>query len=105
MGKDFTVTITDPQRAEEFKRIFGTTTVHVTSPFPERVNLRGTPHSLVYMLDLELITDGQRHALIQHIADKFQLPPDQVAATLDQHGVPILAENCVVSIEHPQKWF
>ena len=84
MGQDFTVTITDPQRAAE---------------------LPGRPAAPVYMLDLSLITDEQRHALIRYIADKFQIPIGEVAVTLDMHGVPILAEHCLVTVEHPQKWF
>ena len=105
MGQDFTVTITDPKHAAEFQRIFGTTTVHVKSPLPELDNLPGKPAKPVYMLDLELITDEQRIALIRHIADKFCIPLGEVAVTLDMHGVPILAEHCVVTVEHPQKWF
>jgi hypothetical protein len=105
MGKDFTVTITDPERAAWFECIFGTATIHVKSPIPETMNLPGKPHALAYMLDLELITDTQRHALVMHIANKFILPPGEVAATLDQNGVPILAEHCVVMVAHPQRWF
>jgi hypothetical protein len=55
------------------------------------------------MLDLDLITEAQRHALVMHIANKFIIPPGEVAATLDRNRVPILAEHCVVM--HPQKWF
>lgn len=105
MGQDFTVTITDPKQAAEFERIFGTTTVHVKSPFPELSELTGKPAVPAYMLDLSLITDEQRHALIRHIADKFCIPLGEVAVTLDMHGVPILAEDCMVTVEHPQRWF
>lgn len=105
MGKDFTVTITDQKRAAEFQDIFGTTTVHVKSPVPEMMNLPGKPGSLAYMLDMEFLTEAQRHALVMHIANKFVIPPGDVAATLDENGVPILAEHCVVTVEHPKKWF
>jgi len=104
MGKDFTVTVCDPERKAEFEAILGTATVCVKTPFPVRANLPGHPDALVYELDLELITLKQRERLVAHLAEKFELPPAEVEANLNDHGVPILADDCVVGIANPLRW-
>lgn len=105
MAEDFMVTITNPERAAEWQAVFGTTTVHVQSPIPFEASLPGRPRSLVYLLDLRLISDDQRRKLVEHLARKFGLAKSFVDAELDAHGVPLLAEDCVATVDHPQKWF
>ena len=104
MGKDFTVTVCEPERRAEFEAIFGTATVHVKSPFPVRANLPGRPDCLIYELDLELITREQRARLVAFLAEKFGISVEEVDALLEVHGVPILAEDCVVGVANPQRW-
>jgi hypothetical protein len=104
MGKDFTVTVCEPERAAEFEAIFGTTTVHVKSPFPARADLPGHPDSLVFELDLELITADQRKRLVAHLAEKFSIPAEEVEATLDEQGVPLRFDDCVTGIANPLRW-
>ncbi|HLE29864.1 MAG TPA: hypothetical protein VI793_17190 [Anaerolineales bacterium] len=105
MAKDFTITIS-PQspRADDFQKVFGTTTVCVKSPFPEWGNLPGLGRSLVYLLDIETLTAEQLRKMIEHIANKFGLDFAEVAAELNQHGMPILAEECTTTIYNPHKW-
>lgn len=105
MGKDFTVTITNEQRAAEWQAILGTITVHVKSPIPSPANLPGRGEALIYELDLDMITDEQRQRLISHLVAKFDIPQALVRADLDRQGVPILADDCIVAIANPQKWF
>jgi hypothetical protein len=105
MGKDFTVTITNEERAAEWEETLGTRTVHVKSPLPSMATLPGYPAAMIYELDLEMITPEQRERLVAHLAQKFGIPADEVAAQLDQHGVPILADDCTVMVRHPQRWF
>ena len=105
MSKDFTVTITDPERAAEWQAVLGTTTVHVQSPIPTCANLPGKPGALVYFLDLDFLTPQQRVALVDHLAKKFGIDAADVRQLLPGMGVPILAENCVVTVANPQRWF
>lgn len=104
MGQDFTVTVCEPERAAEFEAIFGTTTVHVKSPFPVKADLPGHPASWVFMLDLDLITADQRERLVAHLAKKFGIPAEEVEAVLDEHGVPLLADNCTAGLANPLRW-
>lgn len=105
MGKDFTVTVTNSERAAMWLDVLGTATVHVKSPVATRANLPGKPNSLIYELDLEMITPEQREKLVAYIAQKFGIPSDDVAASLDDHGVPMLADDCIVTVVNPQRWF
>jgi len=103
MDKGFTITVTDPERKAEWEGIFGTATVRVKSPFPTLADLLGRSDSMIFELDLEAITPEQREKLVAHIAERFSIPVAEVEALLDDHGVPILAEHCVVSGIDPRQ--
>jgi hypothetical protein len=105
MSKDFTATITNPRRAADWRAILGTTTVHIKSPIPKRGNFPGVGEASFYELDLELLTNDQRERLIAHTAERFNVPPEEVAIGLDEHGMPILAKDCSIGVRNPQKWF
>jgi hypothetical protein len=105
VGKDFTVTITDPERAKFFEEVFGRTTVNVKSPIPELAALPGHPRARVFKLDLDLITPEERERLILHLAGRFNVPVEEVRTDLDQEGVPILDKHCYVAVANPMKWF
>lgn len=72
-------------------------------PLPDRVDdtkegsVPGKPDVLIYEMDLKAISDEQRQRLVESIAARFDLPPDQVAKNIDEEGVPILAEGVSVS--------
>lgn len=104
MERDFSATITNPARAAEWQAVFGTTTVNIKSPLPEWADLPGKGRSIVYFLDLDLITLEQRQRLVEHISQKFNLSAAEVEADLDAHGMPILDEDCLVTAVNPQKW-
>lgn len=104
MAKDFTVTVFG-ERGEEFQQIFGTKTVHVRSPFPQMAHLDGKSEAeSVYMLDLEMLTTEQRTKLVEHVANKFSAEPAAVEAAINALGLPIRANETVVTVENPQKW-
>jgi hypothetical protein len=103
--RDFQVHIEEPERAKEWQEVLETTTVTVQSPIPRKAVLPGIGEALVYLLDLDSLTDAQRERLSEHISQKFQIPREEVAARLDREGVPLLARDCTVIIKHPQKWF
>jgi hypothetical protein len=104
MALDFTVTVQGP-RAADFEAVFGTATVHVRSPIPQLAELPGRGMQYVYLLDLALVTPEQRARLIAHIAARFELPADEVAAELDDHGVPILVSDATCHVSNPHRWF
>lgn len=104
MAKDFLVTITG-DRAAEWQQVFGTTTVNVQTPLPQWADLPGKGRAKIFLLDLGLITPEQRQRLIEHISQKWNIPPDQVEADIEAQGVPILDEDCYVTVLNPHKWF
>ena len=105
MGRDFTVTVIDDDRREEFLRVFGTTTVPVLSAFPVLAELPGYAEPVeVYELDLERVMVEQRERLVTHIAGKFGLRRSEVEADLDAVGMPILATGCVASLGDIRKF-
>jgi DNA-binding transcriptional regulator YbjK len=103
--KDFTVTVTNPERATDWQNILGRTTVVVQSPIPQRANLPGHHDSLIYLLDLEVLTTEEVDRLVEHLARRFDIPQSDVARDLREMGVPILADDCIVTVSNPQRWF
>lgn len=96
MSKDIQVTVTG-ERAELFQKVFGTNTVCVVSPLPQRVDLPGLGEQSVYMLDMNEVTPEQRERLKEELARRFCLLEDEVDEQLDVYGVPILADHCVMT--------
>lgn len=105
MGKDFIATLTDPERAKAFVEIFGSASVYIESPIGQLADLPGKPEARIFKLDLSLITPEQKQKLAEHIAQRWELPLEEVAADIDKQGVPILDEQCYVTVLNPQKWF
>lgn len=103
--KDFTVTVTNPERAADWQSILGRTTVVVCSPIPSRANLPGHPDTLIYMLDLDVLTAEETDRLVTFIAQRFHIAEADVARDLRLQGVPILADDCTVTVWNPQRWF
>lgn len=99
---DFTATIRNPERRGDWLTIYGTDTVPIKSPNPQKANLPGIPGTLVYMADLTVLTPDQRQRLVTHIAKRFDLDPTEVEAKLDEEGVPILADDVTVTINRPE---
>ena len=105
MGKDFTVTIHNLEREAEWREVLGTATVHVNLPFPHGGDLPGRPGAVMYELDVALLTPEQKRRLIEHLSQKFGEPRDFVARMIEgEHGVPILAEDCTLTVHNPQRW-
>ncbi len=104
MSRDFVAMITDPARAEEWRAVLGVTSVCVQTPFPQRANLPDKPNHYIYLLDIETLSAAQRTALVHHLAQKFQIPVEEVAERLPIDGVPILAEDVTIAIHNPMKW-
>lgn len=104
MGKDFWIIIDDPERAQEFLKVFGRVRLNIKSPIPRHVNLPGKGTRKIYELDLSLISDEERERLAAHLSERFNMPVKTILADLDRIGMPILADGCTVVIENPQRW-
>jgi len=71
---------------------------------PLRADLPGLGRALVYELAIEALTAEQRQRLAALLAGRFGLPAADVERDLAVVGCPILADGCVVIIEHAQRW-
>ena len=101
---DFTVTI-GGSRGEEWERVCGTRTFPVRSPIPMLADLPGKPAARVFLLDLQSIEAETRERITAHLASKFGLSPIEAAQEIQDHGIPILEEDCSTTIRNPQRWF
>ena len=106
MSRDFVVIVTQPDRAKEWLNAIGSISVCVQSPVPVNARLPGfdDPQS-VYLLDLDTLSPNQQRGLIEHLARKFRIPLEDVRAGIAEQGVPILAQDCFVSVTNPTRWF
>ena len=107
--KDFEATISDKsERKEEWEKILGCTTVPLQSPIPQKADLPGKGVKSIYLLDLDLMSDEQKDSLAKHIAAKFNVDESTVRRDIQSdnptHGVPILADDVIVTIHNPHKW-
>ncbi len=96
--KGTTATISkDSPRYEEWLDVLGTDTVQVKGwLLPEWAIVLGEK-KLVWQLDLDQLTEEQMGRLISHIARKFSIERREVVETIRQIGVPLLAEDLIVS--------
>lgn len=104
--KDFTARIKDdsPRRADWLK-VFGTNIVELKSPVLREASLPGIPYALIYELDIKALSAEQRRRLVEHISERFNENPALVDDLLDQTGCPILADDVVVTVLYPIRWF
>lgn len=92
-----TATIKDESRKREWIDILGTDTIPIKSPIPTWASLPDRDDALIYELDLTTLTSEQRGRLVNHIARKFDFSPEEVENRLADEGVPILADDVVVT--------
>lgn len=90
-------TIHNPERLESTRRIFGGDKVPILSIVPTKMDLPGHPNALAYMMDLKAITSEQRQRLVESIAARFSLDASFIDGNLDIIGVPVLADDVVVT--------
>ncbi len=98
MSKQFQVTVTNPDRAALFRRVFGSATVAVQFPFPVLADRpAGQGEQLAYLLDLREITDEQRARLVDHFAAELNLDRAFVEDRLTEQGVAIPATEAIMT--------
>ncbi|MFW6136424.1 MAG: hypothetical protein ACOC7N_06345 [Chloroflexota bacterium] len=94
-----TAAVYDEERATLWRRVFGQPDgdhpeVPIVSLIPILVQVpRHKDLQRAYQLDLNAITTRQRARLVQALAERFGLSATDVAASIDQVGVPILARD------------
>lgn len=105
MSSDFVATIREGSpRYQEWLEVMGTNTIPLKSPIPRLTRLPGIGEVHVLVIDLALLTEGQRARMIKHLAAKFGIDEQEIASSLDHGGVPILDEDVIVTIFNPQRW-
>ena len=97
------VTINGP-RGDEWERVCGTRTFPVTSFNPVRANLPGKPNAEVYIMNVQAMESAVMEKIAAHLAQKFGLTEQEVFSDMAAHGNPILAEDCTVVLNDPQRW-
>lgn len=90
---------TSSPRYADWMKVFGTDAVTVQSPIPLMIELPDGRREEAYLLDLRSLDSTVRAKLVHHIADRFGIPDNQVAAEIDRQGVPILAKDVAISAD------
>jgi hypothetical protein len=102
--KDFTATIRKGSpREQEWLKVLGGNVAILRSPIPTWRTLP-SGNALCFELDLQALTGDQRKRLVQHLAEKFSVPAEEVEADLGTIGVPILDEDVTVTVFNPMRW-
>lgn len=87
-------------RANEWQRVFGSHDIPLTSPIPCRCNFiddKGVSTSQkFYFIDIDRLAPEQLEHVAAFVANKFNIPLDDVWDEIDQHGIPILADDVSV---------
>lgn len=87
------------ERAEWWRHCYGSLDVPLLSPIPEwRRGPDGTPQRF-FKVDMRRLTDEQRERVAAFVADKFSVPIDDVRADMERDGIPILADDVIVSFD------
>lgn len=92
-----TVTITDPERRQEYLDVLGTDTVQVLDATPTNVDFAHEKNVPVFMLDLEALSVEQIDNMVLFFSDRHSIPPSYVAVRLDKDGVAIRADQAQVN--------
>lgn len=88
----------DPERVAKWLRIYGTDEIPITCPIPlSRASFPGIGEQDYYQLDLKAITPEMKERVIASIALEFNLPIEQVRQSIDEIGVPVLANGVMTT--------
>lgn len=93
----YMATVRDPERKRDWEAMFGTDTVPIKSPLPDWAVVPGVGRTLVYELNLAVITAAQRERLVEYVTARFGYAATEVEDRLDAEGMPILSNEVVVT--------
>lgn len=85
-------------RADAWRFVLGGLDVPLESPVSVQAELPNGRHE-VFRLDIAKLTAEQRQRLISHLSAKFSIKLEEVAERIDADGVPILAEDVIVTFD------
>jgi hypothetical protein len=80
--------------------------VPITTPIAERVQLPIGIRQVLFV-KVTLLSDDERQRMVQHLAERFSVAPEDVVAELERdpdRAVPILGDDVSITVLHPQKW-
>ena len=83
---------------ENWKRAIGTATFPIETLIPVEAELGDLGILSVYFLAVEALEPGQLDKIVAHLAEGFHASQDDIRAELLNHGMPIRADACVVTI-------
>jgi len=93
------------ERAEKLKELLGSRTVPVCSPCKELAVLPDHDGEVeVYRLNFKALEIRQQKALVNHLADEFEAPQAEIEKAIRAEGHPLIAEECNLIIQNPQRW-
>jgi hypothetical protein len=104
MSADFHCIVTDPARVESYQRLFSRDWVAVKSPVPEWAELPGIGLDLVYLMDLDELTPQELDNLCRDIAQRFELPLEEVEENIRVEGCPVRFNDTYMAVHNPHKW-
>jgi hypothetical protein len=91
-------------RFAEWNQVFGSDRIPICGPFVRVGRAPGLARAEFYRLDISRLTGAQIDNLVRHLSRKFEIPEAEVViGIIGEHGVPILADDVVVTMEGP--WF
>ena len=90
------VTITGA-RGDEWEAICGVRTFPVQGFLPRPANLPGKPDAQVFLLDLEKLDPATLGKIVSHLCAKFGLSTDEARQEVENAGIPIDAQDCIVA--------
>ena len=90
--------VTDQERVEEYSLVFGPEGhIPIESPVPRPTALRDKGMKDAYFVALGRLAPDQLRLLKERISIQFQFPYNAVDEQLSKRGLPIRAENTVVT--------
>ena len=94
-----TILKTSP-RYQDWMDSFGTDTVPILSQEPVYNTAPGIPERVAfYLLDHSQLTEEQLQKVTELLSKKFSLPESEIIKDMAKYGLPILAEDVVISFE------
>ncbi len=91
-------------RGDEWERAVGTRTFPVTTWNPMRGNLPGKPNAEIWMINLGALEPELLDKIVLHLAQKFEIPADEMRHEVLARGIPVLADDAFVVLHDPQRW-
>lgn len=85
-------------RYVEWRKIFDTDEIPITSPFPIKAKL-GEEEDMIHAIDWRMLDGLTSERLIEYIANKFAVTPAEVEKQIDEDAhFPIRASDVIISM-------